>query len=80
MVEMKGSVPEFVNYIQQNGVAGFWQEAWPTLFSPIAWKIIAAYSAFEATLQVTVPGKEWIGPVSPAGNRPIYWVRVECNR
>ncbi|CAI5518213.1 unnamed protein product [Closterium sp. Naga37s-1] len=50
-------------------------EAWPSPFSPIAWKIIGTFAAFEALLQVLLPGKEFVGPVSPAGNRPIYW----CN-
>lgn len=38
----------------------------------IAWKMIGIYAAFEAALQLLLPGREVLGPVSPMGNRPVY--------
>ncbi|KAG6764967.1 hypothetical protein POTOM_028981 [Populus tomentosa] len=38
----------------------------------ISWKIIACYAAFEAALQLLLPGKMVEGPISPEGNRPVY--------
>ncbi|CAN7105077.1 unnamed protein product [Brassica rapa subsp. narinosa] len=42
----------------------------------MAWKIIFCYRAFEAALQLLLPGKRVEGPVSPTGNRPVYKVHV----
>ncbi|KAI7986120.1 7-dehydrocholesterol reductase [Camellia lanceoleosa] len=34
--------------------------------------MIACYAAFEAVLQLFLPGKRVEGPISPAENRPVY--------
>lgn len=44
---------------------------WPTP-SPTAWRIIAAFGALEAALQLLTPGKTVQGPVTPKGNVPVY--------
>ena len=49
----------------------------PFLYSlpTLSWEAtyyIAAFGAFQAALQLLVPGKEFVGPVSPKGNRPVY--------
>ncbi|CAI5476939.1 unnamed protein product [Closterium sp. Yama58-4] len=76
MAKTDGSIFKFWQFLQsKESMMDGLLEAWPSPFSPIAWKIIGAFAAFEAILQVLLPGKEFVGPVSPAGNRPIYW----CN-
>ena len=37
-----------------------------------AWSLIAGFGAFEAALQLFVPGKQYLGPKSPKGNVPVY--------
>eukprot|EP00897_Mesotaenium_endlicherianum_P010764 jgi/Mesen1/9716/ME000693S09273 len=71
MTQLDGSVLRFVDLCQKGGIQGLYN-AWPTP-SWTAWAIIGAYSAFEALLMLVVPGKEWVGPVSPAGVQPVYW-------
>mmetsp|Transcript_9033 Transcript_9033/g.29660 ORF Transcript_9033/g.29660 Transcript_9033/m.29660 type:complete len:459 (-) Transcript_9033:123-1499(-) len=44
-------------------------ECWP---SAEAWKVIVAFGAFEAFLQLYLPGKEFKGPVTVRGNVPVY--------
>ena len=70
MVHMDGSASQFWDFYKQQGLHGFlriWPK--PTL---IAWKLIASYAAFEAALQLFLPGERVTGPVSPAGNVPVY--------
>jgi len=72
MVHQDGSVTQTFGFFWENGVQGLiniWPR--PTL---IAWKIIFCYGAFEAILQLLLPGKRVEGPISPAGNRPVYKV------
>jgi hypothetical protein len=49
---------------------GVWS-VWPRPTST-AWAIIGIFGGFEALLQLCLPGKEVYGPVSPAGNTPVY--------
>jgi 7-dehydrocholesterol reductase len=42
------------------------------LGSVTAWKILAIFGAFELILMRFLPGKEFKGPVTPAGNVPVY--------
>jgi 7-dehydrocholesterol reductase len=54
--------------------AAFWRE--PVFFwslgSATAWKIIASFAAFQLFLMRVVPGKPFLGPITPKGNIPIY--------
>ncbi|KAI3840682.1 hypothetical protein MKW92_012670 [Papaver armeniacum] len=70
MVHADGSVVQTFDYLKQNGLQGF-ADIWPRP-TAIAWKIIACYAAFEALLQLALPGKRVEGPISPAGNVPVY--------
>ncbi|KAL6144313.1 hypothetical protein ACLB2K_055007 [Fragaria x ananassa] len=70
MVHADGSLLQTWEYLRQNGLQGF-IDIWPRP-TAIAWKIIACYGAFEAALQLLLPGKRVEGPISPAGNRPVY--------
>jgi len=35
-------------------------------------KILVAFAVFELALMRLVPGKTFVGPISPSGNRPVY--------
>ncbi|RVX03681.1 7-dehydrocholesterol reductase [Vitis vinifera] len=70
MVHADGSVLQTWDYLKQHGVQGF-IDIWPRP-TAIAWKLIACYAAFEAALQLFLPGKTVEGPISPCGNRPVY--------
>lgn len=73
MVHADGSVLQTWDFLKQHGLQGF-IDIWPKP-TIIAWEIIACYAVFEAALQLLLPGKRVEGPVSPAGNRPVYKVR-----
>jgi 7-dehydrocholesterol reductase len=46
---------------------------WPVFFgSRTAWAMLGAYAAFELALMRLLPGREFRGPVTPAGNVPVY--------
>ena len=48
-------------------------------FDPTAWKIIGTYMAFELLLMRLMPGEEFLGPISPCGNVPVYKLNgVKC--
>ncbi|MCO5597383.1 hypothetical protein L7F22_051459 [Adiantum nelumboides] len=70
LVHMDGSAWKTWEFLRDEGVQGL-TKIWPSP-SLIAWKLIAGYAAFEAALQVLLPGKEVLGPISPMGNRPVY--------
>lgn len=73
MVNLDGSTSRFFDLCKAEGVAGV-LKTWPmpTLY---AVEIILSFGCFEAFLQLCVPGSTHIGPVSPAGIRPVYKVR-----
>jgi len=74
MVHLDGSAAQFWDFCKQQGLQGFLSICpKPTL---IAWELIASYAAFEAALQLLLPGERVIGPVSPAGNIPVYKVNI----
>ncbi|EFJ06471.1 hypothetical protein SELMODRAFT_135440 [Selaginella moellendorffii] len=70
LVHGHGAVSSFWDLAQAKGFQAL-VEIWPrpTL---TACKIIAAFGLFEAFLLLALPGKKFIGPVSPSGNRPVY--------
>jgi len=72
MVNLDGSTTRFYELCKAEGVVGV-LKTWPmpTLY---ALEIILSFGAFEAFLQLYVPGGIHVGPVSPAGNRPVYKV------
>lgn len=72
MTHADGSVLQTWDYLKQNGLQGF-INIWPRP-TATAWKIIGVYAAFEAALQLLLPGKRVEGPISPTGNRPVYKV------
>ncbi|CAF1929516.1 unnamed protein product [Brassica napus] len=73
MLSLLALCPPFFHssgFLWENGVKGL-INIWPRP-TAIAWKIIFCYGAFEAALQLLLPGKRVEGPVSPTGNRPVY--------
>jgi 7-dehydrocholesterol reductase len=44
----------------------------PSPFEPKAWKIIGTYAFVQAMIMRFVPGKKFIGPLTPKGNTPEY--------
>ena len=72
MVNLDGSTTRFYELCKSEGFAGV-LKTWPmpTLY---ALKIILTFAAFEACLQLFVPGGIHVGPISPTGNRPVYKV------
>ncbi|THU51496.1 hypothetical protein C4D60_Mb06t31650 [Musa balbisiana] len=70
MVHADGSVLQTFEYLKQHGLQGL-KDILPAP-SPIAWKLIACFGAFEAILQLALPGKRVEGPISPNGNIPVY--------
>ncbi|KAH9716346.1 7-dehydrocholesterol reductase [Citrus sinensis] len=70
MVHADGSVIKSWDYLRQNGLQGF-IDIWP-IPTAVAWKLIACFGAFEAALQLLLPGKRVEGPISPTGHRPVY--------
>lgn len=72
MVHADGSITQTFDYLRQHGLQGF-LDIWPRP-TAVAWKIIFVYAAFEAALQLLLPGKTVKGPISPEGNQPVYKV------
>ncbi|GAQ89718.1 sterol reductase [Klebsormidium nitens] len=68
--QKNGSVAEFYHFAMEEGLSGVWS-IWPRP-TGTAWAIIGIFGGFEALLQLYLPGKEVYGPVSPAGNIPVY--------
>uniref|UniRef100_A0A2P2KDY3 7-dehydrocholesterol reductase n=1 Tax=Rhizophora mucronata TaxID=61149 RepID=A0A2P2KDY3_RHIMU len=70
MVHADGSVTQTWDFLKQHGLQGL-VDIWPRP-TAMTFKIIACYAAFEAALQLLLPGKRVEGPISPKGNRPVY--------
>lgn len=71
---LDGSFHAFWKLVFENGLFSTMKSIWQPLFfgTPLAWKILAAYSAFQLFLMKVIPGKPFLGPVTPKGNIPIY--------
>ena len=74
LTKLDGAFLPLYHYFKAQGVQGVWL-AWPRP-SLEACAILAAFGAFEAALQLLLPGKTVKGPVTPKGNVPIYKVRI----
>ena len=73
-VHLEGSFLKLAELFAQDGI---WETlriiCAPYIFgSAAAWKIIAVFAGFELILMRLLPGKEFKGPVTPAGNIPVY--------
>lgn len=74
MVELDGKISNLVHEVRENGVIDLFSTAWlPYLFgSVLAWKLIIPFCIFQLIMMKFLPGKLTEGPVTPAGNVPIY--------
>lgn len=73
MVHADGSVVRTYEHLRDHGVLEGLKAIWP-MPTLVAWKIIFGFGLFEAVLQLLLPGKRFEGPISPAGNVPVYKV------
>lgn len=73
-VYLDGSLLQMGDLIWNKGLIATFEQIWLPYFfgSATAWKLIFAFAAFELLLMRFVPGKMVEGPVTPAGNIPIY--------
>jgi len=71
---LDGSFLNFYHLASQQGLFNTLFEIWRPVFfgSAMAWKILASFAAFQLLLMRLVPGKPFLGPVTPMGNVPVY--------
>ena len=74
IIELDGSFSKLLEVILQKGMLHLFSKAWlPYIFGTAkAWKIIGSFAVFQLILMKILPGKMTKGPVTPAGNVPIY--------
>ncbi len=72
--ELGGSFTSFWQLVVRHGfIATLASICAPIFFgSPTAWKILVFFAAFQLILMRVVPGKPFLGPVTPKGNTPVY--------
>jgi 7-dehydrocholesterol reductase len=75
--EVNGSFLKLGEQFMELGFFGVLYRAFvvPTQDCDRMWKaaqILAVYGAFQAAVMRLMPGKTYIGPVSPSGHRPVY--------
>jgi 7-dehydrocholesterol reductase len=71
---LSGSFSALWNMILQQGFFQALYQIWqPVMFgSKTAWLILLTFAAFELALMRVLPGKVFLGPVTPKGNVPVY--------
>lgn len=74
ILEHDGDVGRVADEIQKEGFfAMIKSSVWPYILgSRVAWGFILPFAAFQLLLMRIVPGKLTEGPVTPAGNIPVY--------
>ena len=72
MTQLEGSILQLVAFGSKAGIKGLVAE-WPQPRGEVWW-LLACVGTLQAVLQVCVPGKKFLGPVSPKGNVPVYKV------
>lgn len=73
-IHLDGSFMKLWDLMAQQGPITTLYNIWSPYFfgTPTAWKIIAIFGLVELCLMRFLPGKEYRGPITPAGNVPIY--------
>ena len=71
---LDGSFTKLGEFLSQEGLWTAIQIIWRPYFfgSSAAWTILAIFAGFELLLMKVLPGKEFKGPITPAGNVPVY--------
>lgn len=69
-----GSLQNLLNEIIQNGFFQTLYKVWSPIFfgSTKAWTIIGVFAATQLLFMKILPGKTFIGPITPKGNSPVY--------
>ena len=69
-----GSFQSLGTLFSQEGFFHTLKAIWLPVFfgSKTAWTILASFSAFQLLLMKIIPGKPFLGPITPKGNIPIY--------
>jgi 7-dehydrocholesterol reductase len=72
--KLDGSFLTFWGLVWEQGFFKVLWNLWSPVFfgSPLAWKMIAIYSAFQLFLMRVIPGKPFLGPITEEGNVPVY--------
>ena len=73
-VHLGGSLAALLDELGRIGPGGVFASVWAPVFfgSRTAWAIIGTFAAVELALMRLLPGKRFEGPVTPAGNTPVY--------
>lgn len=71
---LDGSFQALISQCSQEGFFSTLYAVWaPIAFGTSkAWKILAAFAAFQLLLMKLLPGRKFYGPVTPRGNVPVY--------
>lgn len=71
---LDGSFLNFGHLVQDQGFFKVLKNIWGPVFfgSKKAWSMIGIYAASQLLLMKVVPGKPFLGPISPKGNVPVY--------
>lgn len=74
IVRLEGRITNLTRLVSNNGFVYVISQAWlPYLFgSLVAWKFIIPFVVFQLILMKVLPGRPTRGPVTPAGNVPVY--------
>ena len=72
LTQLDGSVAQVSAFVHEAGFKGL-VNAWPRPRAEV-WQLLACVGLIQGLLQVFVPGKKFLGPVSPKGNVPVYKV------
>jgi 7-dehydrocholesterol reductase len=73
LAERRGDWIGYVREIQSKGSFGqVLYDYWPSPWNKNVWIGIATYLIFQILLMKFVPGKRFVGNVTPKGNRPVY--------
>ncbi|HSX13627.1 MAG TPA: hypothetical protein VLE96_04315 [Chlamydiales bacterium] len=72
--QLDGSFLAFWNLVYEQGLITVLWNIWKPVFfgSPLAWKMIFGFGAFQLLLMRIIPGKPFLGPITPKGNVPVY--------
>jgi 7-dehydrocholesterol reductase len=73
-VALDGSFLKLGGLIHEEGLFKLIRDVWSPYFfgSAAAWKMLACFSIFQLLLIRYLPGKTFYGPITPAGNVPVY--------
>lgn len=71
---LDGSFLALWHWIQKEGAFAVLRAIGQPIFfgSPTAWKILIYFALFQLALMRIVPGRPFLGPITPQGNIPIY--------